>query len=678
MGFPDRLPHSHVHGNFALLLAAEERPAIDRHGTPEEGEKAAVKRVLDCLGVAADQFAVGFTKVFFKAGVLPGLRKRKAAADRSRAVTIQKFARRRLACTARKRLRVAREQREYLRREAERAEAEAEAARRAAEEAAQLPVATGAPPVPGRSGTAGEGGDGGGAGGKPLGLNLGNLSGHLGGSGAAKAGHAGRAPPLKLQRQGSDLRLDSEELHRGLLSHRGGGGGGFAPLLSHRAPDRREVNKVAGLKQKTSQWLELVLEYAAYLGMDAEQDEELMWIAEQALRAPVPDGWEELMDPLGNLYFYNEGTMQTTRQHPMDGYYQSLYRKLRLQRTQGGGRPPSVPGGASRRSSTLSSRSSTLSGASSTAAVATKRGGGGKGTAGLSSSRRSSSTSGMLSSRRGGSRPKPGPGPAARTGAVARGGGEEPDDLGEGSSYSATPRTTGGGGYQQSVSISAAMEMATPRTAAFMLERFGLSPDAGEDERCLMVNPAFYLGPSEGDIQRMTGDAPTEADKPHRAHGVGGASGRFSRRSSPSKAAPFGSRRLSSPYAASSAATATPPRPTAAIAGADAGGAGIERGFVECHLDKEELGMGMQSYTLSIGLHDGHEALALTAAKRVANGNTQYQLGIVEDDGEEDLHPFTGKLSCDPKATNFVLYDDVNEALTLTLALALTLALTQP
>jgi len=28
MGFPDRVPHAHVHGNLALLLAAEERPAI--------------------------------------------------------------------------------------------------------------------------------------------------------------------------------------------------------------------------------------------------------------------------------------------------------------------------------------------------------------------------------------------------------------------------------------------------------------------------------------------------------------------------------------------------------------------------------------------------------------------------------------------------------------------------
>ena len=35
----------------------------------------------------------------------------------------------------------------------------------------------------------------------------------------------------------------------------------------------------------------------------------------------MPEGWEELMDPMGNLYFYNEGTMQTTRQHPMDGCY---------------------------------------------------------------------------------------------------------------------------------------------------------------------------------------------------------------------------------------------------------------------------------------------------------------------------------------------------------------------
>ena len=38
--------------------------------------------------------------------------------------------------------------------------------------------------------------------------------------------------------------------------------------------------------------------------------------------------------------------------------------------------------------------------------------------------------------------------------------------------------------------------------------------------------------------------------------------------------------------------------------------------------------------------------------KRVANGNATYQISVIEDDAEEDVHPFTGKLSCDPKATN--------------------------
>ena len=43
-----------------------------------------------------------------------------------------------------------------------------------------------------------------------------------------------------------------------------------------------------------------------------------------------------------------------------------------------------------------------------------------------------------------------------------------------------------------------------------------------------MVNPAFYLDPSEGGgIQRKTAHAPAEADKPRRAHEPGGASGRF-------------------------------------------------------------------------------------------------------------------------------------------------------
>ena len=81
--------------------------------------------------------------------------------------------------------------------------------------------------------------------------------------------------------------------------------------------------------------MEMVYEYAEYLGMDVNEDAELLWIAEQALRAPVPQGWEEKIDPFDDLYFFNETTYQSTRRHPMDAYYQQLYLKVRLQRKSG-------------------------------------------------------------------------------------------------------------------------------------------------------------------------------------------------------------------------------------------------------------------------------------------------------------------------------------------------------
>jgi len=76
-----------------------------------------------------------------------------------------------------------------------------------------------------------------------------------------------------------------------------------------------------------------VLEYAVYLGMDPKEDTDLLWIAEEALKADEPDGWTEMMDPNGHLYFHNSTTGQSSRQHPLDDYYQNLYLKLKMQRT---------------------------------------------------------------------------------------------------------------------------------------------------------------------------------------------------------------------------------------------------------------------------------------------------------------------------------------------------------
>ena len=54
--------------------------------------------------------------------------------------------------------------------------------------------------------------------------------------------------------------------------------------------------------------------------MEPKEDADLLWIAEEALTAGEPEGWEEQMDPNGNLYYRNTVTGQSSRQHPLDEY----------------------------------------------------------------------------------------------------------------------------------------------------------------------------------------------------------------------------------------------------------------------------------------------------------------------------------------------------------------------
>ena len=63
----------------------------------------------------------------------------------------------------------------------------------------------------------------------------------------------------------------------------------------------------------------------ALLGLDALKDRDLMWIAEEALRAPVPQGWVELADPASGVpYYYSTVDETTTWDHPLDGKYKLI------------------------------------------------------------------------------------------------------------------------------------------------------------------------------------------------------------------------------------------------------------------------------------------------------------------------------------------------------------------
>merc|ERR1719231_1062408 len=83
-----------------------------------------------------------------------------------------------------------------------------------------------------------------------------------------------------------------------------------------------------------------VLEYAVYLGMQLDEDKDLLWIADQALQAEDPEGWSQCESPNGDLYYVNQVTMQVLWQHPLDYQYQqtSLEEKKKLME-KGGGKP---------------------------------------------------------------------------------------------------------------------------------------------------------------------------------------------------------------------------------------------------------------------------------------------------------------------------------------------------
>uniref|UniRef100_A0A7S4F4P3 Myosin motor domain-containing protein n=1 Tax=Chrysotila carterae TaxID=13221 RepID=A0A7S4F4P3_CHRCT len=74
-----------------------------------------------------------------------------------------------------------------------------------------------------------------------------------------------------------------------------------------------------------------VLEYAEYLGMDIKEDAHLLWIADEALQAPEPQGWEQRLDPKGGVYYYHPTTGMSLNQHPLDHHYQQFYLQMKAQ-----------------------------------------------------------------------------------------------------------------------------------------------------------------------------------------------------------------------------------------------------------------------------------------------------------------------------------------------------------
>ena len=72
-----------------------------------------------------------------------------------------------------------------------------------------------------------------------------------------------------------------------------------------------------------------VEQYAVYLGLDLRLDGELLWLAEEGLYAPVPDGYKEMHDITGTPYYYHMASKTTLWEHPLDAEYRQKLRGMR-------------------------------------------------------------------------------------------------------------------------------------------------------------------------------------------------------------------------------------------------------------------------------------------------------------------------------------------------------------
>jgi hypothetical protein len=70
-----------------------------------------------------------------------------------------------------------------------------------------------------------------------------------------------------------------------------------------------------------------------FLGMNARDDNDLIWIAEEAANSPLPPHWEQLENEFGEEYFYNTRTEQCLTTHPLEQHYRALYLKHKFPET---------------------------------------------------------------------------------------------------------------------------------------------------------------------------------------------------------------------------------------------------------------------------------------------------------------------------------------------------------
>ena len=77
---------------------------------------------------------------------------------------------------------------------------------------------------------------------------------------------------------------------------------------------------------------EEIEEYARFLQMDLPEDNDLLWIAKEGLKAPLPDPWKPCKTREDEIYYFNFETGDSTWEHPCDEYYRRQYQTHKAQK----------------------------------------------------------------------------------------------------------------------------------------------------------------------------------------------------------------------------------------------------------------------------------------------------------------------------------------------------------
>ncbi|OQV16488.1 putative Centrosomal protein of 164 kDa [Hypsibius exemplaris] len=76
-----------------------------------------------------------------------------------------------------------------------------------------------------------------------------------------------------------------------------------------------------------------IAEYARALGINAKNDEDLLWIAREGLNAALPPEWRAIEDqPSGQIYYFNVENGTAAWEHPMDSHYRLVVEQERQKR----------------------------------------------------------------------------------------------------------------------------------------------------------------------------------------------------------------------------------------------------------------------------------------------------------------------------------------------------------